>query len=132
AASFTARSRRLKFLAEYQEWTISSLSNLSRPAASVKKPRAWLDQENTGIFRRLSQAFHSSSEADTQPAQTGFTISASAKLLLSALGAISLFLLAYLIAASMRARLQLEPPKASLMRPAFTSRFSASTNSPTG
>src|SRR5580765_1794647 len=85
-ASSIARSRRPKFFSEYQTRTSSSLSRLSRPARSVKKPRPWLDQAKLGICLDVSQAFHSSLEEVTQPAQIGSSISASEKLLESAPG----------------------------------------------
>src|SRR5690606_22417950 len=85
-ASSMARSRRAKFLSLYQQRTSSSLSVLSRPARSVKKPRPWLDQEKLVTCRSLNQAFHASVDALTQPSQIGTSISDSAKLLDSAIG----------------------------------------------
>ena len=53
---------------------------------SVKKPRPWLDQAKFATCRSVSHAFQASSEAATQPAQIGSIISASEKLLESAVG----------------------------------------------
>src|ERR1700741_3950516 len=86
-ASSMARSRRSKLLSEYQVLTISALSFFFRPARSVKKPRAWLDQEKFGIWWSFSHFLYGLSEAAMQPAQIGLIISASAKLLLRAPGA---------------------------------------------
>src|SRR3954464_174900 len=85
-ASSTARSRRPKFLSEYQTRTSSSLSCLSRPARSVKKPRPWLDQAKLGICLFVNQDFQSSVDEVMQPAQIGSSISASEKLLESTPG----------------------------------------------
>ena len=76
-----ARSRRAKFRSEYQTRANSSLSRLSRPARSVKKPRAWLDQAKFGMCRSFSHAFQSSLDDETQPGQMTSCISASEKLL---------------------------------------------------
>ena len=47
-ASSRARSRRPKFRSLYHASTSSLSSRLSRPARSVKKPLAWLDQADAG------------------------------------------------------------------------------------
>ena len=83
-ASSIARSRRWKLSSEYQQRVSSVSSKRWRPARSVKKPRAWLDQAKSGVWLRSNQAFYPGSEAATQPAQTGSTMRARLKLLLTA------------------------------------------------
>jgi hypothetical protein len=65
---------RAKLASEYQERARSESSILPRPARSVKKPRAWLDQAKLVTPFSSSQRIQVSSEDEMQPAQTGWTI----------------------------------------------------------
>src|SRR5919199_5676315 len=82
-ASCTTRSLRAKLSSLYQERTNSESERSSGWERSVKKPRAWLDQEKSGVCVRANQARKVGSEAAMQPAQGGSIIRARLKLLLT-------------------------------------------------
>src|SRR6185436_18646842 len=93
-ASSMTRSRRFQLSSAYQQRTSSASDVLVGLARSVKNPRAWLDQGSSGICVLVSHARDAGSDAEIQPAQTGSTMRARLKLLLTALKPCSPFFLA--------------------------------------